>query len=80
LITTDSILAYLVIGISVLAGWALIETLLGLATIPLAVDTVRQASRFRDESHYTPAMNLCNCIIRHHDPLADLGLWTEHVD
>jgi 1,4-dihydroxy-2-naphthoate octaprenyltransferase len=51
-----STLAYLSIIIAALMGIAPLWTLLVLLTVPLAVNTVQHASRFTDESHYTPAM------------------------
>jgi 1,4-dihydroxy-2-naphthoate octaprenyltransferase len=56
LLAIGSLLAYVVLGGAVLAGVVTPWALLALLGAPLAVDTVRKASRFSDTAHYTAAM------------------------
>jgi 1,4-dihydroxy-2-naphthoate octaprenyltransferase len=56
LLAAGSGIAYLAILLGVIFGLLPAWTLLVLLSAPLALDTVRHASRFTDEAHYTPAM------------------------
>ncbi len=56
LLASGSAAAYLAILLGAAFGLLPVWTLLVLLSAPLAVDTVRHASRYSDDSHYTPAM------------------------
>lgn len=56
LLAVDSVVAYAAIVVGVLLGLLPAWTLASLLTIPLALNVVRHASRYTEESHYTPAM------------------------
>ncbi len=56
LLAVGSIIAYTAIVLGVVLALLPVWTLASLLTIPLSVDVVRNASRYQEESHYTPAM------------------------
>ena len=56
LLAIDSIVAYAAIVVGVVLALLPIWTLAVLLTIPLSANVVQHASRYADESHYTPAM------------------------
>jgi 1,4-dihydroxy-2-naphthoate octaprenyltransferase len=56
IIAATTVVAYLSVVLGVLFGILPIWTLLVLLTVPLAVNMLQHASKYEDESHYTPAM------------------------
>lgn len=56
LLTWSTVFAYVLVIVSVVAGWMSAWTLLSLAAFPLAISTIKRTWLFADTSNYTKAM------------------------